>query len=303
MSDTAAGAAGARVALGVALVAVSAMGYGSSPTLARVAYDGGANAITVVLLRFLLGTVVLAPWWLRRGRKLDITARQVGAGVGLGALFVLQGFCYASAVRFIPVGLAALIFFMFPLVVAVQSRLVDAQPVGAVRSAALLGALVGVALTAGLTPTGIDLRGVLLAASGALSAGVFIFFGSRLSTELGAVDFTALTFGSAAVVALLVTAIVPAGLALPVTAMGWTGLLSGGIAYVVGTLSFFKAVTVIDRVHAAIVANVEPLWSILIAWLLLGELLAVPQLLGAVLVVGAVVSASLPRPSPPKPPL
>ena len=46
--------------LGVFLIVVSAVSFGAMPIFACLAYDAGANPITVLFLRFIIASIIMA---------------------------------------------------------------------------------------------------------------------------------------------------------------------------------------------------------------------------------------------------
>jgi drug/metabolite transporter (DMT)-like permease len=83
------------------------------------------------------------------------------------------------------------------------------------------------------------------------------------------------------------------GIALPVTALGRAGAAGLCLCYVLAFVTWFLAARRISPVRVAALFNIEPLVSILCAWLLLGERLGPLQLAGAALVLGSVVAVTL----------
>lgn len=279
-------------AVGILLVVLAAFSFSASPSLARLAYDGGSDAGTVTLARFLLGAILTLALLYGRGGGLPKDRRVLLWGLGIGLVYAIQSFAYMGSVLFVPVGIAVLVFFLFPVFVALFAWLIDKMPLSGARWAAVFGAFSGVALTTGAAPELPDPRGVGLALIAALFTAVYIIYGSRLSKEIGSLTYSGLTFTTASLLFLLWTAVGP-GVALPGTLIGWIGLIGSAVCFVVGILAFFAALTVIDTVKASLVCNLEPLFAIAIAFLLLGELLTPVQLVGVVVVVGAILLSDL----------
>jgi len=277
---------------GLVLVVLSAFGFAASPSLARLAYEGGSDPATAALFRFAIGAAVLYPAYrLRRGR-LVLSRRLMLIGLGIGLVYAVESVSYLFAVRLIPVSVTVLVFFTFPVFVALLVRLVDKVPVTPVKAVSLVAAFAGVALTTGAAPQALDPAGIGLALLAAIGTAVFIVAGGRLTREVGSVGFALIAFAVAAFV--FGAWIVLAGaLDLPETAMGWFGLLGGSIIFVVSVLCFFTALKAVDTVSATLIANLEPILAIAIAYLALGEVLTVPQLFGGAIVVGAIVLPSV----------
>jgi drug/metabolite transporter (DMT)-like permease len=302
---------GARTALGLALVVVSAVAFGTTPSFARLAYAGGSDPQTLALARFAVGAVATLLVIGVVGGGFRPTRRLLLAGIAIGVLYAVQSASYLTAFDRIPVGVAVLIFFTFPGMVALLVRVVDGVPVTRPKVVGLVGGFTGVALTIGAAPRDLDPLGMALALVSAITIALFIVYGGRLTRQIGALGFAALSYlGATAGFGLWIAA--AGSVTPPVTPVGWIGLVGASLLFVVGILSFFGALTLIDTVRASIVANLEPICAITAAWLLLGESMTAIQLVGGAIVVGAVLLPSLvgeapartptPDPAEPTPP-
>ncbi len=279
--------------LGFALVVVSALSFGSTPSIARLALEAGANAETVALVRCgtaaVFSLALLAATTLRLPR---LTAGDAAVYLAVAACLATQSFAYPASVLRIPVSTAVVIFFLFPAVVGVVGWLVLHERLTGVRAGGLALGFAGVALTVGAAPQALDPVGVALALTAAVTTGLAIVYGAKLRRRSGILDFTVLT--QAAACGFVLVGLTGLGeVRLPAGTVGWTALaLSGGL-FTIGMFAFFGALSLMAAVRAATVANLEPLWAIFVAMMLFGEAFAGLQWLGAALVIGAVLIGPL----------
>jgi drug/metabolite transporter (DMT)-like permease len=117
-----------------------------------------------------------------------------------------------------------------------------------------------------------------------------------LQRGLRVVDIAALTYAAPALLSLvlLATRAVPLP---PATTASWASALAfSTIGTVVPYVLFYRAVAVIGASLAALIATAEPIIALFLAYLLLGEHLGVAELVGAALIVAAIVGlAGVPR--------
>ncbi|NNG05287.1 MAG: EamA family transporter, partial [Inquilinus sp.] len=106
------------------------------------------------------------------------------------------------------------------------------------------------------------------------------------------IGFTLLAFAAAAGV-FGIWLMAAGRLNLPETLLGWVGLLGGSAAFVAAILCFFTALKAVDTISATLLANLEPLLAVTIAYLLLGEVLSTTQLFGGAVVLGSVILPTL----------
>ena len=276
---------------GLAAVMIAAISFGLAPTLARIALDGGTDMPTILAVRSLLAWAGVYALARAMGGRPNLFSAHGLRGILIGVPLAAASFGYLGAVRFIPVSLATLIFFTFPLVVALLARIVDKERLTAVRLGALGATFVGLALTLGADSGRIDGAGIALAALASLSISIVFVLSNRLMRDvdsLGA-NFTMMTTSALAFTAWMVWEV---GFTAPATASGWVGLFGGSLIYVFGVAGFFLAIQSIGPVRTALYINLEPLVSLSAAFLLLHERLFAAQYAGGALILAALVVMS-----------
>ncbi len=91
----------------------AAIFYGFNTTLSRLAYDTGTTPVSLIVFRFLLTSVamVVLVAILRKSWRMQVSPRVFLLCV---AGMYITSIGYLGAVRYIPVSLAAIIFYTFP---------------------------------------------------------------------------------------------------------------------------------------------------------------------------------------------
>jgi len=274
-------------AVGVLYVIVSALAFGSVPVFARAAYAAGVDTETLLLLRFAIASGLMwALVALRRARP--PRGRTLAVLVGMGAVgYAGQAFAYFKALAFASAGLTALLLYLYPALVAILSRVFFRHRLSRVQLAAVAMALLGSVLTAGHPGEGRPL-GVALGLLAALIYAVYILVGSRLPGDVTATASTAVVTSAAAAV-YGAWALVH-GVRLPATAAGWAAVWVLAVVCTVVAITFFLAG--LDRlgpVRASTYSTLEPVSTLALAALVLGEPITTPRLLGGALILAAVV--------------
>lgn len=272
----------------------SAAAFAIIPPLGRLSYDDGASPGMVILARLLFGAVgaALAVWLLRR--RWSIPRRDwLGTGIVCVAWIVVN-VGYMASYFYIPVSLAVLIFFTFPVLIALVGPLVAGQRPEPVTLSAAVLAFIGLVLALGPDIGGLDWRGCALAFAAALGAATTFLVSQRLIVEQDLFAFSfhlhAVCFGT-----------VLLGYALfglpdvPVSMAGWVPLAGIAIFYVTAVLLQFGAIRFAGPARASVIFNIEPVLTMLGAALILSELLGAWQFGGAALVVAAVLLSTRAR--------
>ncbi len=279
--------AGRRRALGIAYVVASGLCFGSMPLFARRAASDGVDTATLLLLRFSSASAFM--WALAFARRVPLPrGRALAMLVAMGAVgYAGQAFCYFAALRLASAGLVALLLYLYPALVALLARVVFGHRLAPAQLGAVALALAGSVLTVGHAGDGRPL-GIFLGVLAAVIYSAYILTGSRLPPGVAPTASTAVVTSAAALVYAGVVA--ARGAHLPATLDGWAAV--GGIALVgtVFAIGFFLAgLERVGAVRASVYSAVEPVFTLALAALLLGEAVTPLRLGGGALIVLAVV--------------
>ncbi|MDB5897425.1 MAG: putative transporter [Ramlibacter sp.] len=279
-----------------------ALMMGANHVAARIAFNHGVDVATAVVFRSAVTAAVVAVLLASQRVRVKFTARHQKMLPAIGLLVGVQSLCLYSAVARLPVALALLAFNSYPIWTAGWSVLVYRKTPEKAALVAMPVILVGLALAldvfgaaSGLGAQGQWARigaGVAFAIAGGAAFGLALVLTQHEAGDVDGRVRTATTMATAALVA-LVTVVLQGGFHLPDAAAGWGGLLA--LTFLYGT-AFTIMFTVLPRlgvVGNSAIMNVEPVFALVLAWLILGQSIAAIQVAGALLVVGTVVMLGL----------
>lgn len=300
-----------RPALGYAMVLLAATLFAVNGTVSKVVLGSGITSLELTQIRstgaclgFLAALLVLQP------QSLRVTRRELPFLVlfGVTGVAFVQWF-YFVAIHRLPLGIALLIQYLAPLLVALFARYVLHERVRRRIWLALALSLTGLALVVEIWD-GLTLDGVGVAASlaAAVAYAVYILMAER---EVGRRDPASLTFYGFLFAALFWALVQPIwgfpaerlddsvsllGNLDSWTAPTWLLLL---LVVVVGTMVTFaliaSALRHVSATRVGIAAMLEPVAASVVAWAWLGETFAVAQLAGGGVVLAGILLAQTAR--------
>lgn len=268
------------------LIVVSAVAFGAMAIFARFAYAGGADVLGILIARFVIAGAVLSlvmgaarrPW--PRGRSL-VVALLMGA-IG----YVGQSVSYFAALNHASAGLVALLLYAYPTLVCLLAAAFLREPLTRRRLAILAVSFAGIALTLGGghgTPTGIALG---LAAAAFYS--IYIVVGARELAGTDALASTTVVCLSAGAALILSSALREPQ--FPQIWWGWAAVVAIAlVSTVIAILAFFAGLKRVGPAVASIVSTLEPVVTVALAWIVLGETLAPIQLVGGAMVLASAI--------------
>jgi drug/metabolite transporter (DMT)-like permease len=138
----------------------------------------------------------------------------------------------------------------------------------------------------------LNIEGVLFGFAAALGLGIVVAVSSRV---FRAGDSRPVTLYIATVSAILLIAFCAqqGDVALPNTTTGWIGFVAAMLFYAFAMIAFFIAVSMIGPARTSLLSYAEPIVSAGLGVAVLGEVLTLTQIGGIILMVGALVGATV----------
>jgi drug/metabolite transporter (DMT)-like permease len=293
--------AGRRARVGLAFAVLAAASFGLSGGLAAGLLDAGWSPGALVLCRLAVGALaLLAPavlalrgrWYLLRANAGFLLTFGLVAGAGVQ-------FAYFNAIDRLPVAIAILIEYVAPVAVVGWLWARHRQTPSRLTVAGAAVAIAGLLLVLDVFSVGsVDGLGVLWALGGMVGCAFFFVVSSSEDNGLppivlatGGLVVGSIALGLAGLVGLADLSVGTADATYNDVAVPWwlpllaLGVVTAGVAYVSGIL----ATRALGARLASFVALLEVLFSVVFAWLLLGQLPSEIQLLGGVLLLAGVI--------------
>ncbi|HUZ73844.1 MAG TPA: DMT family transporter [Stellaceae bacterium] len=278
----------ARPWLATGLIALTASTFALGSTLIRFAYDAGAGTLTIVMTRTTVAAVGLALVLGVARTPLRFDRRERWAAPLIGLFMAGYSGAFYMGMEYMPVALTVVTFYTYPLLTGLFGWLTGQERFGATGLVALPLAFFGLVLALDVSGGSFSLVGASWAMLGALGfSAVLILSGLLLPRRSDTRPRTLVMLATASVACIVVT-LASGEIWFPTTALGWAGLMGSALCYAVAMTSILFFAAVLGATRVAVVMNVEPIASLVLTFLILGERLRPTQLVGVLFVVAAI---------------
>jgi drug/metabolite transporter (DMT)-like permease len=258
----------------------------------KLAYGEGVTVGTLLPVRFALAAAVLWAVVLATGGLRAIGRRDAAIGLALGAGgYALQAAGYFAALERIDASLLSLVLYTFPAMVAAAAIALGRERADARRLGAVALAMGGLALVVAGAGTGtLDPVGVALALGAAVVYTTYILISDGVVDRIAPFTLSALVCTGAALSLTAGTGLLGELRPGAPTLAGWAWVACLSLVSTVGAIGlFFAGLRRVGPTVASILATVEPLVTVGLAFAVFGETLSAVQLAGGGLVLGAVL--------------
>lgn len=274
--------------------------FASAHIAARISFDHGTGLLTAVVFRSGISLLLLALIALWQKQSLRIRWSIAPWQILLGLLIAIQSICIYSAVTRIPVGIALLTANTFPAQLALLSWALGGNPPSRKASVLMGVILIGLLLAldipslieAGTDHLYIWLTGIAFALTAAFSFSIGLWV-----TENKLKHLKGSTRSFYTMLTVLITTftaghlgVMPGGLSWPESGTGWGTLILLSSLYALAFITLFMLAPRLNLAQNAPAMNIEPVASLTLGWIILGQQLSTMQIIGGALVVSCIVA-------------
>jgi drug/metabolite transporter (DMT)-like permease len=272
----------------------AAVSFSVADILLKVVFTSGMDALSLAALR---GVVVVAFFmvWLRVGPPTrQHTPRERLIALGIGMLFSVTMFGLLQSIALLPVSIAILAYFVYPLLTGLAGAATGVDRVGWRALAAAAAAFIGLGMMLGFHLEALAPLGLACAFIAAIARVVTLLLtraylnraDARLTTWYSMVPSTA--------VYLIALGFVGSW-HVPNSVAGWAAFVGVTVTTTLSTLLIYISTARIGPFRTALIMNLEPLLTTLFSILLLGETLTLAQGAGAALMIASLVAFQVTR--------
>ncbi|WP_438454834.1 EamA family transporter [Vreelandella venusta] len=277
--------------------------FAANHVSARLAFDNGAGLLLAVLMRSGVACLILLTLVVVQKKRLWLPPGTWPWQLAVGLLIAIQSVSLYSAVARLPVVIALLLVNTFPIQLALLSWALGG-PRPSLRSCLIMGTiLIGLLVVLDIPSWFADanamgpewLVGIGFGLSAAFAFACALWVTEHRLAGVGSTLRSLLTMQTVFIVMIVggLLGVVPGGMSLPDNSAGWTGLALLALLYGSAFSLLFIFVPRLDMARNAPVMNFEPVASLLLGYIVLGQMLSPSQLVGGAVVVGGIVVLSL----------
>jgi probable blue pigment (indigoidine) exporter len=273
---------------------ISAIFFGFTDVLSKVVFASGADVLTLAMSRGVVGLVFMFAYLRMGPPPLAQTTRTHLIQLGLGVLFACIIFGIFKALELVPVSIAILTYFAYPLLTGIAGAMFGVDKLTWRGAVAALAAFFGLILMIGAHPQDVATAGIVFGLVAALCRVAILLIAraklndadARLTTWNSLVSSTAI---------FAIAALVTSNWQPPQTAVGWLAISMVSIGTAIAILAIFMSLTRIGPFRTALIMNLEPLLATILSVPVLGEIITPLQALGGLIMLAALVAFQLRR--------
>ena len=277
--------------LGIGLVLISAASFGAMAIFGKFAYASGISTHSLLLFRFLIAAIVMIPIALLQKRKFP-RGKDLIILVAMGLIgYAGQSFCFFTALTHLSPALLAILLYLYPVIVATLSFFFLKESFTGNKFIALFLAISGAILVIGLD-TGGNRTGVFFGISAAVIYSLYTITGARVMGRNDAFTASLVVITSSGFFYFIYN--LKAGFFIPEQGITWLYIFAiAVISTAIAIYTYFLGIKRIGAVNASMLSTFEPVTTMVLASLFLGQPIGWMQTAGTALILSSAILVAL----------
>ncbi|NLC76457.1 MAG: EamA family transporter [Clostridia bacterium] len=279
--------------LGIILALVAATSMGTIAIFAKMAYSFGATPLTVLVIRFGVASLLLWAYlyWQQEIERVE-GKKLIALGV-LGIIYGLSSLCYFTSLELTSASIATLLLYTAPVFVVIISVLIGDEKITVHKIISVVTASLGLYLVLDLSVDTFNLTGILFGIGSGLFYCLFVVGNRRYAAGINSLLATACTVPATFLFHLSVSiASNQLSVAQP-PAVWFYGILIAFFGTAVGIGCLTKSIQLIGASKSSIICTIEPAVTIALAAIIFQERMTLPQFIGGVFIIGAILIVNI----------
>lgn len=256
--------------------------------LSRSVLDSGADVLALVTFRNLAIAIILFLYLQTSGKPWTLRPRERNIALAIGLVQCANSYAINKALQLIPVPLAILIYYVYPVLTSIVSWVIKDEPFTRRGAAGLALGFAGLSIALGAPAADANLEGVAYALAGSVAWTAVLVLTRRYlpGTDSRAPTLYMMLSSGALLLAL---AALSQELRLPQAVPGWLALAGVPLAFAYALINLFDASARFGAGQTAFFMNFDPIATVILSALVLGQVLAPMQFVGGALVIASLV--------------
>lgn len=272
----------------------AALSFSSVDIMIKVVFASGMDVATMVSLRGVLVVAFMYAWLRLRPPPVRHTRRQRLIAWIIGVLFAGTMFGLMEAISLLPVSIAILAYFVYPLLTGVVGGITGIDRLSLPALLTALAAFLGLALMLGAELDHLSGAGIAWALAAAALRTISLLMtraylngtDPRLTTWYSMLPSTLL---------FLIGSALAGDWHAPNSFLGWAAFAGTSAGSTLSTLLIYLSTNRVGPFRTAFIMNLEPLVTTILSMMLLEEWLTTPQAFGAGLMLASLCAFQFAR--------
>lgn len=273
---------------GLFWILIATVGFSIIPILAKLGFKSGLGASTVLFYRYLIAFIVFNIFLKIKGIRIQMSRDQLWIVIGAGLIYALQCLCYFSAFNYISASVGAILYNSYPVFVIILSKIFLKDVITRNKVVGVLIAILGTVIILYAEWETPQLIGITLIFLTAFISSIYMVYNKKTTSNLDTMVLT-MYICLVCTIVFFIHSIISGEFQIPTDVNTWVNMsLLAVWSTIIGLYGFMKAIALLNVGLVSIINLAEPIFTIILSYLILSESLTFQQIIGSIVVISGI---------------
>ncbi|MEG0283824.1 MAG: DMT family transporter [Erysipelotrichales bacterium] len=275
---------------GLAYIVIATLGFSIIPILASLGLSSNLSSATLLFYRFFIAFLFYLCFCLIKGKKILLDNKKDYLFIIIGAsIYSIQCVSFFSSFEHISSSLGEVIFHCYPLFILILAYIFLKEPITKNKVMGVLLSIIGVAIVIYAPWNLMEIRGIIYVFIAAFASAIYMVYSKRCIAQIDTIQLTMYLSFFCALFYFIFSAGSGEFEIIKEPNIIMNVLILAIFSTVIGFFSFMKAISLLKVGEVSILSLMEPIFTIILSFIILGTSLSVQQLVGTIILLLAIV--------------
>lgn len=275
--------------MGVIYIVIATLGFSIIPILAQLGLSASLAASTLLFYRFFLAFIIFFFYAFSTKKKfiLDKKVEYLNV-IFAGFIYALQCIFFFSAFKYISSSLGEIIYHCYPFFVLILAHFFLNETITKNKLIGVFLSIVGIIITIYGPLGNKDIRGIAYVLMSAFMSSVYIIFTKKKASNIDTTVLTMYLCVVCSIVYFIYSLITNQFILITDWDLILNVIILAVCSTVIGFFAFMKSITLLSAGYVSVLSLLEPIFTIVLAYIMLDVALTPLQIIGTIIVVTSV---------------
>ncbi|GAA0712819.1 EamA family transporter [Paraclostridium ghonii] len=274
---------------GVVYIVIATLGFSIIPILANMGLENNLSSATLLFYRFFIAGVVFLAYCVITKRKICLKDKKEALYICVaGVIYSVQCISFFSSFQYISPSIGEIIYHCYPLFTLILASLILKEGVTKKKVIGVILSVVGTSIVLYAPWQMAEIRGIMYVIMAALVSAIYMVYTKKRITNMDTIVLTMYLCFVCCAIYFLYSMVNGEFVFISNPKIIFYVSILALFSTIVGFFAFMKAISLLSVGKVSILSLFEPIFTILLDYIILGTKLTILQIIGTAVILLAI---------------
>lgn len=274
---------------GILYVVIATLGFSIIPILASMGLSSGLSSAALLFYRFFIAGLVFLIYCLISKRKIILRNKKEALYICVaGIIYSIQCISFFSAFKYISPSIGEIVYYCYPLFTLILAELFLKEKITKQKVAGIVFSIMGTAIVLYSPWEAPEIRGIIYVVTAAFVSAVYMVYTKKRVVDVDTIVLTMYLCFVCSIIYLVYSTVNNEFVIISSPRIILYVCILAFWSTIIGFFAFMKAISLLSVGQVSILSLLEPIFTIVLSYIILGIKLTTLQIVGTAVILSAI---------------